>query len=1179
MIPSNSSGEKKTFASRLRISAGHYNSKHHPISLVLSIVVLLSIAGGTFLTLNLSHFESAHAAAPDNTAVENYKYNNGHTGLDANETILNTSNVNKSTFGKKISYPVDGQIYAQPLYVPNLTVNGATHNVVFVETENDSIYAFDADQTNSKQALWQVSFLLNGATAVSNTDVGCNDMVPSIGITGTPVIDNTTNTMYVVSYSKENGNLIYRLHALDITTGQEKIGSPTIIQGSVTGTGAGAVNGKIAFNPKYERQRAALLMENGNLYIAFASFCDNPPYHGWIMSYSTSTLQQTYIYNDSATGAEGGIWAAGGPLVTDSAGNIYYVSGNGDFNLNTTGGVNASDSIVKISPQLKVLDYFTPFNQLCLEQADADLGSGGILVVPGTSEFIQAGKEGRIYVLDTGNLGKYTPDPNLSCSATSAERKRIDIDKVQQELPPSTVGGVYTTPAYWNGNVYFTGTNDHMKAFSFSNGNLSTTPTSQAATTSAFSGGGAIVSSNGTTSGTGIVWTDNTQGLGVPGILHAYDATDLSKELYNSNMDAGRDALDSYVKFAAPIVANGEVFVPTAQSLSIFGLLGSTSTQPTPTPVTGTPTPVTGTPTPVTGTPTPTPTPTPTTSFNNVGITNDVQPGIGSLDNSRNSYSADALRTYAGINEGDNTFYNGMVFTWPDTPSGTPDNYVPVGQTIPVVTLANANILGFLGSSTNGLSSGQATINYTDGSTQLFTLGFSDWTLGGGKSPISFGNGKLATLLYRNTATSFQLTTNYVFYADIATQLGKTVKSVALPKTTTGGGTMHIFSIATKQGTITTNPTSTIPYNNIGTSDDSNPSSGNFDNVNSYSAQASQLAGLIPGASVNAYDTTFIWPAADPGKANNYLAQGQTIPVSPVNNAQTLAILGAATNGVSQGTATITYSDSTTQTFPLSFSDWTLNNATLTPAAGNQIATAMPYRNAPTGKQVTQTFVFYTEVGLRAGETIASVTLPKTTTGGHMHVFAVSTKANAAYTSTYNNAGSSDDKNPGGANLDGKYSYSKQALQQSGLAPGGTYNVNGVNFVWPSGYGAQNNNYSAVGQVIPVNSAYGATTLAFLGSANNGQASGNAIINYADGTTQTIQLGFSDWALGGGSLQPAFGNQIIATQLYRDFAGGKQTLKTYVFYTEFSLSAYNEPIESVTLPNNSRLHIFSVATR
>jgi hypothetical protein len=1172
MIPSHSSGERNSFISRLQMPTKYSNAKHHSIFLALSVFILLSIAGGTFLTFNLTQSESAHAAAPDNTAVENYKYNNGHTGLDANETILNTSNVNEASFGKKISYPVDGQIYAQPLYVPNLTVDGATHNVVFVETENDSIYAFDADQTNSKQALWQVSFLTNGATPVSNTDVSCNDMVPSIGITGTPVIDSTTNTMYVVAYTKENGKEVYRLHALDITTGQEKTGSPTILQGSVAGTGAGEINGKIAFDPLHERQRAALLMENGNIYIAFASFCDNSPYHGWIMSYSTTTLQQTYIYNDSANGTEGGIWAAGGPLVTDSAGNIYFISGNGDFNLNVTGGVNASDSIVKISPQLKVLDYFTPFNQLCLEQTDADLGSGGILVVPDTNEFIQSGKEGRIYVLNTSSLGEYTPDPNLSCAATSTERQRTDIDKVVQELPPSTVGGIYTTPAYWNGNVYFTGANDHTKAFSFSNGKLSTAPTSQSSESSAFSGGGAIVSSDGTASGTGIVWTNNTQGLGQPGVLHAYDATDLSKELYNSNMDPGRDALDSYVKFAAPIVANGEVFVPTAESLNIYGLLNTGTTQPTPTPIATSTAP--GTPTaPVT----PTATPPTTASFNNVGISDDTQPGVGNLDNDHNSYSADALRTYAGINEGDNTFYNGMVFTWPDTPSGTPDNYVPAGQTIAVDPLSNANILGFLGASTGGLSYGKVTINYTDGSTQAFTLGFSDWTLGAGKVPVSFGNGKLATLLYRNTATSFQLVTNYVFYADVAMPAGKTVKSVTLPKTTTGG-TMHIFAISTKQGAITTNPP-TIPYNNIGTSDDTNMAAGKLDGTNSLSAQASQLAGLIPGASVTVDDATFVWPAADPGQANNYVPKGQTIPINPVNNAQTLAILGTATNGLSQGTATITYSDGTTQQFTLSLSDWTLNKAALAPANGDQIAVSMPYLNTPTGKLAWKAFVFYTEVGLQAGKTVASVTLPSSTTGGQMHVFAVATKADPADTSGFNNAGISNDTNTAGASLSGTYSYSEQALQQAGLTSGGTYSINGVNFVWPSGYGAQKNNYQAAGQTIAVNSAYGATTLAFLGSSVGGNASGSAIINYADGTTQTIQLGLSDCALGAGKLQPAYGNQIVAAAAYWNHAGSKQTLKNYIFYTEFSLSAYNEPIASVTLPNNSQMHIFAVATR
>ncbi|HEY7415395.1 MAG TPA: hypothetical protein VH593_09395, partial [Ktedonobacteraceae bacterium] len=414
--------------------------------------------------------------------------------------------MNASQFGKRVTYPVDGQVYAQPLFVPNLTVNGASHNVVFVVTEHDSVYAFDADQTTASAPLWQTSFLTNGATSVPSTAVTCNDMVPEIGITGTPVIDSSSNTMYLVAYTSENGSLIYRLHAINITTGQDE-SSPIVLQGSVSGSGAGNVNGTIAFNPQHERQRSALLMANGQIYIAFGSFCDNAPYHGWIMSYSfnNSQFQQTAIYNDTSAGAGGGIWGAGNALAADDSGNIYTITGNGDFNLNT-GGPNAGDSFVKFSPQLTVLNSFTPFNQLCLSQADADLGSGGPVLIPSTNEQIGAGKEGRIYVLNNSNMGGYTPDPNLSCASSSTERLRTDIDKVVQELPPSTVGGIYSTPAYWNGLVYFTGGSDHIKAFRFSSGVLTTAPVSQTPESFTFTGGGSTISSNGNDSSTAVLW-------------------------------------------------------------------------------------------------------------------------------------------------------------------------------------------------------------------------------------------------------------------------------------------------------------------------------------------------------------------------------------------------------------------------------------------------------------------------------------------------------------------------------------------------------------------------------------------------------------------------------------------------------------------------------------------------
>ncbi len=394
---------------------------------------------------------------------------------------------------------------------------------------------------------------------------------------------------------------------------------------------------------------------------------------------------------------------------------------------------------------------------------------------------------------------------------------------------------------------------------------------------------------------------------------------------------------------------------------------------------------------------------------------------------------------------------------------------------------------------------------------------------------------------------------------------------------------MHIFAIATKVGTVSTPPTPSVPYNNVGMSDDSHPATGSFDGKNSYSAQATQAAGLIPGASVNVYGTTFVWPAADPAYTNNYLVQGQVLPVTPVSNAGTLAFLGSAADGASSGTATITYTDGSTQTFTLGMSDWALNGGNVSPSFGNQIAISTSYRNTPQGKQSLNVYVFYSEVGLQAGKTIQSVTLPTSTTGGQLHIFTVATRAGAPYPATaYNNVGTSNDSNPGSANFDfQKSSYSAQALQQAGLKQGNVVVANGTTFIWSAGVPGSVDNYMAQGQVIPVNAIYGANTLAFLGAASNGNGSGTVTITYVDGSTQTFTLGFTDWTLGMGKIQPAFGNKVVATLPYRNTPGGKQTVKTYVFYSEVALQ-YNIPVQSVTLSSTTtggQIHIFAVATR
>ena len=482
-------------------------------------------------------------------------------------------------FGKRVQYPVDGQVYAEPLFLPNLTINGAAHNVAFVATENDSVYAFDADATSAIAPLWKSSLLPSGATAVSNNVSGCGDLTPEIGITGTPVIDSSTGTLFVVSYDTEGGNEVYRLHALNVLTGADKW-PPIVISGSAPGTGAGSSGGTVSFNPVTNRQRVALLLENGQVYVAFSSFCDIGAYHGWILGYSYSTTAFTHASTLAVTpnGNDGGIWTgSGGGIAGDPNGNVYYISGNGTFDANT-GGPDYGDSFVRLNGSLQPQDYFTPYNQLCLSQGDVDLGAGGPLVIPSANAVISAGKEGRPYVVSTTNMGKYTADPNLVCGG--ADSNTTTIDKVQQELPPGTVGGLFSTPTIWTSStgaqdVYFTQSNGPTRAFTFSGGKLSTAATSS----SAGNGGDPVVSSNGTTAGTGIVW-DQDYG----GELHALNPQNLAVEYWNSGMNSGRDGLPGEVKYATPTVANGEVFVGLPAGLAIFGLLGTTPPPPPPAP-------------------------------------------------------------------------------------------------------------------------------------------------------------------------------------------------------------------------------------------------------------------------------------------------------------------------------------------------------------------------------------------------------------------------------------------------------------------------------------------------------------------------------------------------------------------------------------------------------------------
>jgi len=508
----------------------------------------------------------------DDAGVLMYHNDSMRTGADLNETVLTRSNVRPSTFGKLFSYRLDGLTFASPLYVQNVAIPGqGVRNVVIAATEHDSVYAFDANGKTSAP-LWHVNFTdpAAGVTTVPAADTGETGDIPNeIGITGTPVIDPATGTIYLVAKTKEvsggTTSYVQRLHALDLATGAEKFGGPVVIQASVPGTGTGSSGGTLSFDPLRENQRTGGLLAHGVVYVGFASHGDNGPFHGWVLGYDASTLQQVMVFCTTPDGADGSVWMNGDGVAADSTGSLYFITGNGTFDA-STGGSDYGDSFVRLSAGGTVQDYFSPSDQATLASQDLDLGSGGVLLLPDQGgahphEMVSAGKGGTVYLVDRDNMGGFN----------------ASADQIVQELPsifPNNLGiegGNFSSPVYFNGSVYFAPVAGPVQAFTLTNGLLSTSPTSQ--TSQTYNGRGGTMSISASGASNGILWTLQTGGAGVPGILHAYDATDLSRELYNSNQAGTRDTLDAWSKFTVPVVANGQVFVTSTSQLTIYGLL------------------------------------------------------------------------------------------------------------------------------------------------------------------------------------------------------------------------------------------------------------------------------------------------------------------------------------------------------------------------------------------------------------------------------------------------------------------------------------------------------------------------------------------------------------------------------------------------------------------------------
>jgi hypothetical protein len=500
--------------------------------------------------------------------VATYQYDNTRAGANSRETTLTPANVNSAMFGKIGFFPVDGLVDGQPLYLSQVSIaNKGTHNILYAVTENDTVYAYEADHGN---VLWQVSLLGTGETPSDNR--GCTQITPEIGITSTPVIDRSMGphgAIYTVAMSKDgSGNYIQRVHALDITTGAELFSGPVVVQATFPGTGAASSNGSVSFDPAQYKERAGLLLSNGVLYTMWASHCDAYPYTGWIIGYDASTLAQAQVLNVTPNGNDGAIWMSGAAPAADTDGYIYFLDGNGTFDttLNANGFPSQGDfgnSFIKLSATgtLAVADYFTMSSTVAETNGDEDLGSGGPAVLLDVMDnsgnlhqlAVGAGKDSVIYVVDRNMMGEF--------NATT--------DNIYQEISGALPKPVFSKPAYFNGTIYYGALGDSIRAFPISNAKLATSASSTTSETFTYPGATPSISANGTENA--ILWAvQNTN----PAVLHAYDATNLAAELYNTTQaSSGRDQFGAGNKYVVPIIVNGKVYVGTPNGVAVFGLL------------------------------------------------------------------------------------------------------------------------------------------------------------------------------------------------------------------------------------------------------------------------------------------------------------------------------------------------------------------------------------------------------------------------------------------------------------------------------------------------------------------------------------------------------------------------------------------------------------------------------
>jgi hypothetical protein len=1047
--------------------------------------------------------------------VTTYHNDNSRTGQNTQETILSPQNVNSAQFGKLFTVPVVGYVYAQPLYLSNVSIQGGVHNVVYIATEHNLLYAIDADNGT---LYWQKSLLPTGGSTVTGTAaLNCGDLVPEVGITGTPAIDANTGTLYVVAASQVSGMVVQYLHAIDVQTSAEKFGGPVNIQGSVPGTAADGNGTSVSFNAQYENQRAALLLENGHVVIGWSSHCDIDPWHGWIMSYAAGTLAQEAVFNPSANGRANGIWMSGSGLAADAVGNIFAVTGNGSWN----GTTDFGDSIIKLGPPnsgvFPVVDYFTPFNQATLNTDDSDVSSGGLVLLPalpsGRQLLTQMGKEGKMYLVDQNNMGENCAAKSPACSGSDPQ--------IVQEIPNATVG-IWGAPAYWNGTVYWggasdeTGAPDALKAFSFNangSGLISTMPTSKSAKTFTFSAPIPSISANGPASG--ILWgLDNsaykqTCSAGAHcQVLYAYDATNLANMLYNSSQAASnRDAPGSAVKFAVPTIANGKVFVAGKNAMSAFGLLGSfVPPAPNPTfslPAGGYNSPQTvslldavatavihftidgSTPTaasPVYSGPLQI---TQTTTIRAIAVASGyANSGVAIASYSISSSTGNtpvnvdltaSYNVYAIFNDGspitnggmDTTGYGysenllGPSLVW----SGVTFNFggagIPSAVNSSVLGLPGGNFstLQLLGAAVQGNHLRQVfVVNYTDGTADTFTQSMSDWT-----SPQHYaGETIVLTMPYRLRAQGPLNSLTYLYGYSFAINSAKTVLSVALPK----NRDIVVLSVALSSPGGAPPPLNPAPIPTFGLP------AGTFS-----SPQTVSLSDSVPTAVIHfTIDGTTPTATSPVYSVPLQIAQTTTIRAIAVASGYANSSVAAATYTITLGTGNV-------------------------PVAVNLTAAYDVYAIFSDGTPVTS----------------------------------------------------------GGMDT-GDYAYSQNLLGTSLAWSGATFKFGGANVP------------SAVNSTVLALPAGNFSTIKLLGAAVQGNHIKQAfVVTYTDGTTDSFSQSMSDWT----SPQKYPGETTVLTMPYRLRVQGPLNSLTYLYGYSFAINNA-KTVKSITPPNNRDIVLLSI---